>query len=117
MAFFRTLFLNYRASASRGGKVLSTFHSRITQVYEVTAGVRSTCNDDGMVLLDIMQGQVFRLNATGAAIFESLRMCKTESELSSSLAAMFSISLQQAEKDVREFLESLARQGLICEKG
>jgi hypothetical protein len=85
-------------------------------VYEVSTGVRSTRNKDGMVILDIMRGQVFRLNATGAVIFERLQQRTTESELSQVISDEFLIPLQIAETDIRAFLASLEKQGLVNRK-
>ncbi len=50
-------------------------------MYEVSAGVRSTRNEDGGIVLDIDQGKIFRLNGIGALIFERLERRQTRTQI------------------------------------
>jgi Coenzyme PQQ synthesis protein D (PqqD) len=89
-------------------------------LYTISTGVRSTRNQDGGTLLDISQGQVFRLNVTGSRIFERLQQGQTESQIIDGMSQEFDIAGPAIRSDVREFLSSLAERGLIrnqAEKG
>ena len=112
--------------------VLRTFHtmSRLTPVprgtlpstvpigrthalYAVSAGVRSTRNEDGGIVLDIDHGQMFRLNPVGALILELLGRGRPETEIAKEISRQYSISEETAVADVREFLKSLEEHKLV----
>lgn len=82
-------------------------------MYEVSAGVRSTRNEDGGIVLDIDHGQMFRLNPVGALILESLRNGCAETEIAKEIAHQYGISQETAAVDVREFLQSLEEHKLV----
>lgn len=82
-------------------------------MYEVAAGVRSTRNADGGIVLDIDQGKIFRLNGIAALIFERLERRQTRAQIIEEISKEFEISTSTAETDVFEFLESLREQGLV----
>jgi len=82
-------------------------------VYEVSAGVRSTSNEDGGIVLDINQGKIFRLNGIGALIFDRLKRRQTSTQIVNEISREFKVSAEIVEIDVIEFLESLQRQGLV----
>ncbi len=82
-------------------------------MYQVSAGVRSTRNEDGGILLDIDHGQMFRLNPVGALILELLGKGCAETEIAKEIAHQYSISEETAVADVREFLKSLQQHKLV----
>jgi Coenzyme PQQ synthesis protein D (PqqD) len=82
-------------------------------VYAVSSGVRSTSNEDGGIVLDIDQGQMFRLNPVGVLILDSLSSGCAEIEIAKAISKQYSISEETAVADVREFLESLEEHKLI----
>jgi len=82
-------------------------------VYEVSAGVRSTRNEDGGIVLDIDHGQMFRLNPVGALILESLSKGSGETEIAEEISRQYGISEEFAAADVHEFLESLEQHRLV----
>jgi hypothetical protein len=82
-------------------------------LYAVSAGVRSTRNEDGGIVLDIDHGQIFRLNPVGALILESLGKGCAEAEIAKEIAHQYSISEETAVADVREFLKSLEEHKLV----
>lgn len=86
-------------------------------MYEVSIGVRSTRNKDGGIVLDVRDGQMFRLNATGVLIFSLLQQQKTEPQIVDEITQEFRISREVAETDLREFIRYLEQQDLICDKG
>jgi hypothetical protein len=82
-------------------------------VYEVSAGVRSTRNEDGGVVLDIDHGRMFRLNPVGALILDFLGKGCLEAEIAQEVADQCNISLEVARADMSEFLKSLEESKLV----
>src|ERR1035437_2435244 len=50
-------------------------------MYRVSDTVRSIHNQDGAIVLDVRQGQMFNLNLVGSRILELLKRGSTESEI------------------------------------
>jgi hypothetical protein len=82
-------------------------------MYQVSAGVRSTRNEDGGTVLDIANGQMFRLNPVGAMILELLGKGRQETEISKEITDQYGITEETAVADVREFLKSLEEHQLV----
>jgi hypothetical protein len=82
-------------------------------VYEISTGVRSTRNEDGGIVLDIDQGQMFRLNPVGALILELLANGYGEADIANQIAHEYRIRDEMALTDVHEFLKSLETNGLV----
>ena len=82
-------------------------------MHRVAETVRSTHNDDGGVVLDIRQGQMFSLNLVGSTIVELLKRGSCQSEIVDAVTNQFEISRDVAEADVREFIEALTRHRLV----
>jgi len=86
---------------------------RTHALYDISAGVRSTRNEDGGIVLDIDHGQMFRLNPVGALILESLGNGCAEEEIAKEISREYSISEETASADIREFLQSLEEHKLV----
>ena len=86
---------------------------RTHALYAVSAGVRSTSNEDGGIVLDIDHGQMFRLNPVGALILDSLAKGFAETEIAKEISRQYRISEEVAAADVHEFLESLEKHKLV----
>jgi hypothetical protein len=88
-------------------------------MYRVSDTVRSTHNQDGAIVLDVRQGQMFNLNFVGSRILELLKSGSTESAIVDEISREFDVSCDLAEKDVREFLQNLKKCHLVeeCEPG
>jgi hypothetical protein len=84
-------------------------------MYRVSNTVRSTHNQDGAILLDIRQGQMFSVNRVGSRILELLKNGSTESAITDRISRDFGVSRNLAENDVREFLQKLKKCQLIEE--
>ena len=82
-------------------------------MYEVSAAIRSTSDEDGGIVLDIGRGQMFRLNPVGSFILESLRKGLSESIIAGEIARQYDISEASAFGDVREFLTCLEKHQLV----
>jgi hypothetical protein len=86
-------------------------------MYRVSEGVRSTHGQDGAIVLDIQQGQMFNLNLVGSRILELLETGATESAIVAEISQKFQVSRDIAEGDVREFIESLQQHHLLKDSG
>jgi len=85
-------------------------------MYRVSEGVRSTHGQDGAVVLDVQQGQMFNLNRVGSRILELLESGSAESDIVNVISHEFNNSREVVEKDVHEFIESLRKHKLVLER-
>jgi hypothetical protein len=86
-------------------------------MYRVSDGIRSTHGQDGAVVLDIRQGQMFNLNFVGSRILQFLNGGSTPPEIVDEIVREFGIGRDRAESDVNEFLETLKKNRLVEEHG
>jgi len=86
-------------------------------MYRVSEGIRSTHGQDGAIVLDIQQGQMFNLNFVGSRILELLESGATESAIVAEISQKFEVSRDVAANDVREFIESLQQHHLLEDPG
>jgi len=84
-------------------------------MYRVSNTVRSTHSQDGAIILDVRQGQIFNLNFVGSRILELLKSGSTESAILDEISREFDVSRNVAENDVREFLQNLKKCHLVEE--
>ncbi len=82
-------------------------------MYRVSEGVRSTHGQDGAIVLDIRQGQMFNLNLVGSRIFGLLNEGYAEQEIVDQIIQEFGVSRHLAENDVQTFLEILMKYHLL----
>jgi hypothetical protein len=86
-------------------------------MYRVSEGIRSTHGQDGAIVLDIRQGQMFNLNVVGSRILKLLETGATESAIVDEISQKFEVTRDVAQSDVREFIESLKQQHLLEDPG
>jgi len=84
-------------------------------MYRISEGVRSTHSQDGAVVLDIQQGQMFNLNFVGSRILELLNNGSTVSAITDQISHEFGVGQELAENDVTEFLQTLKKCHLVEE--
>ena len=85
-------------------------------MYRVSDTVRSTHSQDGAIVLDVRQGQMFNLNFVGSRILELLKNGSTESAITDQISREFGVSRELAESDVRQFLQVLKKCHLVEER-
>ena len=85
-------------------------------MYRVSDTLRSTHNQDGAIVLDVRQGQMFNLNFVGSRILELLKKGCTESGIVDEISREFGVSRDLGENDVHEFLENLKKCHLVEER-
>ena len=86
--------------------------------YEPDPRVNFTRFDEGEgVLLHLATKSYYTLNATGVFIWEQLEAgCQTVEELVAALLEHYEVTREEAERQVRAFLEELEREGLVQRK-
>ena len=82
-------------------------------MYRMAGTIRIVPARDGQILLDIGRGQVLHLNATAALIVDELQRGRNECEISEVIGHQFNVSREAVNRDVAEFLKSLADRGLL----
>lgn len=82
-------------------------------MYRVSDTVRSTHGQDGAIVLDIRQGQMFNLNVVGSRILELLKNESTQPTIVDEIVREFGVGRDRAEKEVQEFLETLMQMRLV----
>jgi hypothetical protein len=84
-------------------------------MYKVSDTVRSTHSQDGAVVLDIHQGEMFNLNPVGSRILELLKTGSTKSEVVDQISRQFSVDRTEVDRDIHEFIASLQEHRLIVD--
>jgi hypothetical protein len=85
-------------------------------MYKVSDGVRSTHGQDGAIVLDVQQGQMFNLNPVGSRILELLEKGSAEADIVNAISREFNTRREIVEIDVREFIESLQKHKLVADR-
>lgn len=86
-------------------------------MYRISDTVRSTHNQDGAVVLDIRQGEMFNLNPVGSRILELLKSGSPEASVIDQISREFETDRRVVERDVQEFIASLREHRLLVETG
>ena len=121
MLVYRTFSPFTGFQVAKGGTVRSGIRSLLQEardgaaMYRVSDTVRSTHNQDGAIVLDVRQGQMFNLNFVGSRILELLKSGYTESGIVDEIGREFGVRRELAENDVREFLQNLKKCQLVEE--
>jgi hypothetical protein len=82
-------------------------------MYRVSEGIRSTHGQDGAIVLDIRQGQMFNLNFVGSRILELLKCGSAQPEIVDQIVREFGVSRDRAENDAQVFLQTLKKLHLV----
>ena len=82
-------------------------------MYRVSDTLRTTHSQDGAILLDVHQGQIFNLNLVGSKILELINNGETESNIVTVISREFNASREVVGNDVRQFIESLEKHKLV----
>jgi Coenzyme PQQ synthesis protein D (PqqD) len=82
-------------------------------MYKLSSTVRTTRGQDGAVVLDIRQGQMFNLNQVGSRILELVKNGTDEPAIVDKIGVEFDVPRDVADHDVREFIHVLRQRRLI----
>ncbi len=69
--------------------------------------------DSDVVVLDLRTSIYFRINGSGAALWEQLAADVTNSDLEKTLVATYGISVERAATDVAAFLDDARERGFL----
>ena len=86
-------------------------------MYRVSDSLRSTHGQDGAIVLDVRQGQMFNLNVVGSRILEFLKNGINEPAIVTQISQEFDVSRDIVEPDLREFIEALKKHNLVLIPG
>ena len=86
------------------------------QMYRVSDTVRSTHGQDGAIVLDIRQGQMFNLNLVGSRILDLLKNGANELVIVDEISREFQVTHDVVDSDVRDFVQSLKGCHLVEEQ-
>jgi hypothetical protein len=86
-------------------------------MYRLSDTVRSTHGQDGAIVLDIRQGQMFNVNFVGSRILQLLGEGYLQSEIIDAIVREFDVSRDRVENEVRQFLQTLQKHHLVEEQG
>lgn len=93
-----------------GGDVITAWS------FQAASTVRASITGDGLVLLDVRDGQLFAANAVGAEIWQLAQAHRTPIEIAGHLASRYGIRMDAAQHDVISFLAALVLRGLLTEE-
>jgi hypothetical protein len=79
----------------------------------ISETVRTATDQDGSVIMDISQGQMFSANTIGSRIWQQLNEERSSEEIAEGFVTEFDIPREQALKDVNEFIQQLEARKLI----
>jgi hypothetical protein len=82
-------------------------------MHKVSDAVRSTHGQDGAVVLDVRQGQIFSFNLVGSRILALLESGARESDVADTVSREFGIDRDTAVGDVHDFIEQLQNLHLV----
>lgn len=83
-------------------------------LYKLPTWVRSSCNQDGAVVLDIRGNRIFNFNHAASELFEMLKSgAASHKALVEVLVARYGIRADAAGQDVSDFLAQLKVHRLI----
>ena len=80
---------------------------------KVSEHVRATHNQDGAIVLDVLHGEIFRMNVVASHIFRRLQRGFTESQISREITSLYNLEADIASVDVRDFVSALEKLGLL----
>ena len=86
-------------------------------MYRLSDTVRSTHGQDGAIVLDIRQGQMFNVNFVGSRILQLLGEGYLQSEIIDAIVREFDVSRDRVENEVGQFLQTLQKHHLVEEQG
>ena len=80
---------------------------------KLSAQLRSTHNQDGAIVLDILHGEMYRLNFVGSRMLELLKQGRTETQIADDLSKEFGATRETVAADLQEFLAHLEKHHLL----
>jgi hypothetical protein len=80
---------------------------------KLSTQLRSTHNQDGAIVLDILHGEMFRLNFVGSRMLELLKQGFTNAQIADAIGREFGVAREAVAADLEEFLLHLEKHKLL----
>jgi hypothetical protein len=80
---------------------------------KLSAQLRSTHNQDGAIVLDILHGEMFRLNFVGSRMLELLKQGLTNAQIADAISREFGVARETVTADLEDFFEHLEKHKLL----
>jgi hypothetical protein len=93
-------------------KAIRSLNEELSAV-KLSEHVRSTHNPEGAVVLDILHGQIYRLNLVGSHMLELLKQGSTNEQIADAISHEFGAARETVTKDLQEFLAHLEKHHLL----
>jgi hypothetical protein len=75
--------------------------------------IRSSVTADGVVLMDVGNGNIFNSNAVGARIWLKLQEGLDIAAIADQISAEFNVPPERVRPDVEDFIEKLKANGIV----
>ena len=82
-------------------------------IWRLSPGVHASLNEDGLVLLHVPTGRVYRCNRTGARIWQGLSSGLTPDFISHEISRDYNVDETRVRSDTSVFLAELQRRGFV----
>jgi hypothetical protein len=82
-------------------------------MFEISESIRSTCTQDGAVILDIHHGRILALNSAGSRVFEMLRSGLDQDQIASEISKDCGVDVDYVRTDVIDFIKTLQQHNVL----
>lgn len=82
-------------------------------MFKVSGAIRSTCTEDGAVLLDIHRGRILGLNRTGSRVLQMLEGGVDQNQIAREISEEFGVDAGQVRNDVLDFIRILQEHNVL----
>ena len=82
-------------------------------MFRISDEIRSTRTQDGSILLNVHQGDIFCVNVVGAKILELLREGYDESHIADEISQQCGVSREVVHRDLLNFIETLHKHRIL----
>lgn len=86
-------------------------------MYKISQTVRSTHNQDGAIVLDIREGQMFSVNLVGSRVLELLNSGTAQTLIVNTISKEFGAPRELVAGGIEEFMKALKALHLIENEG
>lgn len=82
-------------------------------MFRASNHIRTSYEQDGAVVLDVLRGQIFGVNPVGSKMLQLLEAGCDEPSIVSEMSHDFGIGEDIVRKDLKEFVDTLIEQGFL----
>jgi len=82
-------------------------------MFEISDAIRSTCTEDGTVILDIHHGRILGLNRMGSRIFEMLQSGLDQDQIAGEISKDCGVDADYVRTDILDFIKTLHEHNVL----